>query len=128
MTNRRDAGGTPPPTLCCPPVIGSRLDDAQAAELAAVLKALADPVRLQLVSIIGAAGEICTCDLPALVGRSQPTVSHHLAQLVKAGLVTREQRGKWAWFRLRPETFAALRAALGGDTSPAHTRALTHAG
>src|SRR5690606_42118605 len=101
---------------------------AKAAARAAVLKALADPGRLKPVSIIGAAGENCTCDFPALVCRSQPTVRHHLAQLVKAGLVTREQRGKWAWFRLRPETFAAPRAALGGDTPPADARALTHAG
>ena len=100
---------------CCPPLVARRLDEAAAPELAAVLKALADPVRIQLVSIIASApgGEACTCDLPALVGRSQPTVSHHLAQLVRAGLIDREQRGKWAWFRIRPEGFAAIRAALG---------------
>jgi ArsR family transcriptional regulator len=67
------------------------------------------------VSIIAAAptGEVCACDLPGLLGRSQPTVSHHLTQLVHAGLIDREQRGKWAWFRLRPDRFAAVRAALG---------------
>lgn len=108
-------------SLCCPPVTVSRLDEGEAVELAAVLKALADPVRLRLVSIIGgaAAGEVCACDLPALVGRSQPTVSHHLSQLVRAGLLDREQRGKWAWFRLRPERFAAVRAALGEGVAPA---------
>lgn len=101
--------------LCCSPVTGGVLDEAAAVELAAVLKALADPVRLRLVSLIAAApnGEVCTCDLPALVDRSQPTVSHHLTQLVRAGLLDREQRGKWAWFRVRPEGFAAIRAALG---------------
>ena len=101
--------------LCCDPVTAGRMDEAAAVELAAVLKALADPVRLQLVSIIGAAptGEVCACDLPALLDRSQPTVSHHLTQLVRAGLIDREQRGKWAWFSLRPEGFAAVRAALG---------------
>jgi ArsR family transcriptional regulator, arsenate/arsenite/antimonite-responsive transcriptional repressor len=80
------------------------------AELAEVLKALADPVRLRLVSIIGTAetGEVCACDLPALVDRTQPTVSHHLSLLVKAGVLEREQRGKWAWFRLRRERLAAL--------------------
>jgi ArsR family transcriptional regulator len=79
-----------------------------------LLKALADPVRLRLVSIIATSetGEVCTCDLPALVDRSQPTVSHHLSQLVKAGVLSREQRGKWAWFRVRPEQLDALRAAL----------------
>lgn len=107
--------------LCCPPVTAGRLDEAEAAELAGVLKALADPVRLRLVSIIAAAptGEICACDLPALLDRSQPTVSHHLSQLLHAGLVDREQRGKWAWFRLRPDRLAAVRAALGEGVTPA---------
>lgn len=107
--------GSEVPALCCSPVTAGVIDEATAIELAAVLKALADPVRVRLVSLIGAApsGEICACDLPALVDRSQPTVSHHLSQLVRAGLVDREQRGKWAWFRLRPEGFAAVRAALG---------------
>ena len=100
---------------CCPPVTAAVLDEAAAVELARVLKALADPVRLRLVSIVASAstGEICACDLPALLDRSQPTVSHHLTQLVRAGLIDREQRGKWAWFRLRPDGFAAIRAALG---------------
>jgi ArsR family transcriptional regulator len=104
-----------PSSLCCAPVTAGRLDEQAATELAAVLKALADPVRLRLVSIIGAAptGEICACDLPALLDRSQPTISHHLSQLVRAGLIDREQRGKWAWFRLRADGFAAVRAALG---------------
>ena len=111
----------PVAAACCPPVTARRLDEASAVELAGVLKALADPVRLQLVSIIATApeGEVCTCDLPALVERSQPTVSHHLTQLVRAGLLDREQRGKWAWFRIRPDGFAGIRAALGDElTAP----------
>ncbi|MGH9231310.1 MAG: metalloregulator ArsR/SmtB family transcription factor [Acidimicrobiales bacterium] len=105
----------PVEALCCPPVTAGRLDEAAAAELAGVLKALADPVRLRIVSIIAAAptGEICACELPGLLARSQPTVSHHLSQLLHAGLVDREQRGKWAWFRLRADRLAAVRAALG---------------
>jgi ArsR family transcriptional regulator, arsenate/arsenite/antimonite-responsive transcriptional repressor len=105
----------PVEAICCSPVTAGRLGEAEAVELAAVLKALADPVRLRLVSLIAAApaGEICACELPGLLDRSQPTVSHHLTQLVRAGLIDREQRGKWAWFRLRPERFAAIRAALG---------------
>jgi ArsR family transcriptional regulator, arsenate/arsenite/antimonite-responsive transcriptional repressor len=105
----------PVDALCCAPVTAGRLDETGAAELARVLKALADPVRLRLVSLIADAptGEICACDLPALLDRSQPTVSHHLSQLVRAGLIDREQRGKWAWFRLRAERLAAVRAALG---------------
>jgi ArsR family transcriptional regulator, arsenate/arsenite/antimonite-responsive transcriptional repressor len=110
----------PVEALCCPPVTTHQLDEAAAIELAGVLKALADPVRLRLVSIIASApaGEICACDLPALLERTQPTVSHHLSQLVQAGLIDREQRGKWAWFRIRPEGFAAIRAALGERLTP----------
>jgi ArsR family transcriptional regulator, arsenate/arsenite/antimonite-responsive transcriptional repressor len=110
----------PVEAICCPPVTTSALDEAAAVELAAVLKALADPVRLRLVSIIASAptGEICACELPGLLDRTQPTISHHLTQLHRAGLIDREQRGKWAWFRVRPEGFAAIRAALGEGLAP----------
>jgi len=88
-------------------------DDAE--ELASLLKALADPARIRLVSIVAnsPSGEVCACDLPGALNRSQPTVSHHLGQLVKAGILNREQRGKWAWFTLRPAQLKALSAALG---------------
>ena len=106
-------------TPCCTPVTAGRLDEDAAVELAALFKALADPVRVRLVSIIAGApgGEICACDLPGLLDRSQPTISHHLSVLVRAGLIDREQRGKWAWFRLRREGFAAIRAALGDEVA-----------
>lgn len=99
---------------CCLPRLQTSLDETTATELAEILKAVADPVRLRLVSIVANApsGEVCACDLPGLVDRSQPTVSHHLSLLVKAGILAREQRGKWAWFRLRPERLAALADAL----------------
>jgi len=102
--------------FCCPPVTGAVLDEGQAEELATLLKALADPVRIRLVSLVAAArsGEVCACDLPAQLDRSQPTVSHHLTQLVRAGVLHREQRGRWAWFRLRPERLEAVCIALGG--------------
>lgn len=98
---------------CCPP-LRDPLDEAAAGDLAAVLKALADPARLRLLSIIGAAegGWACACDLHEPLGRSQPTVSHHLSTLVRAGLLEREQRGKWAWFRVCPDRLADLRGAL----------------
>jgi ArsR family transcriptional regulator, arsenate/arsenite/antimonite-responsive transcriptional repressor len=101
--------------LCCPPLLTAPLAEDDAHVLAAVLKALADPARLRLVSIIASApgGEACACDLAAPLGRSQPTVSHHLSQLVAAGILEREQRGKWAWFRVRTERLAALCDALG---------------
>ncbi len=98
---------------CC--VLVAPLADDEADQLAAQLKALADPTRIRLVSMIATApaGELCACDLPAALGKSQPTTSHHLRQLLDAGLIEREQRGKWAWFRLVPERLAALRVALG---------------
>ncbi len=100
--------------FCCQPLMENVLTEDAAAELATLLKALADPVRLRIMSIIAAApnSEICTCDLPDLLDRSQPTVSHHLSQLTKAGLVEREQRGKWAWFRIAPERLEAVANAL----------------
>ena len=106
--------------LCCPPLAATPLDEGRATELAAALKALADPVRLRLLSIIATAptGEICACDLPALLDRSQPTISHHLSQLLKAGVVEREQRGKWAWFRLRPDQLDSLSDFLSIESAP----------
>ena len=103
--------------LCCPPLTGAVLDEEQAADLVLRLKALADPIRIRLVSLLACTdgGELCACDLPEILGRSQPTVSHHLKQLVEAGLIKREQRGKWAWFRLRPEAMADIRVALGAE-------------
>ena len=99
---------------CCAPVLDSVISEAEAEELAAAFKVLADPARLRLLSLIASAGdEACACDLVEPVGRSQPTVSHHLAVLTEAGLLTREKRGKWAWYRVVPERMAVLRDALG---------------
>ncbi|HWG12773.1 MAG TPA: metalloregulator ArsR/SmtB family transcription factor, partial [Streptosporangiaceae bacterium] len=83
---------------CCSPVTGGALDVAAAERLAHVFKALSDPTRVRLLSLIAAAdgGEACLCNLTGPVALSQPTVSHHMKLLVDAGLVTREQRGKWA--------------------------------
>lgn len=99
---------------CCTPIAGAPLDAEQAADLAHVLKALADPARLRLLSVIQAAdgGEACQCDLTDPVGLSQPTVSHHLKVLHDAGLVTREKRGSWAYYRAVPARLAAVAAAL----------------
>ena len=80
------------------------LNEQDVTELAEVLKVLADPARLRLLSIIAAseAGESCVCDLVEPIGRSQATVSHHLSVLVEAGLLTREKRGRWAWYQVVP--------------------------
>ena len=86
--------------VCCEPVLAEPLRSDDAAALAAGFKVLADPTRLLLLSLIAnaASGEMCACDLVAPTGKSQPTVSHHLSVLTRAGLLEREQRGKWAWF------------------------------
>jgi ArsR family transcriptional regulator len=101
---------------CCSPVAGREMPVADAERLAVVLKALADPVRLRLLSLIRTAdeGEACVCDLTDALGLSQPTVSHHLKTLVNAGLLARDKRGVWAWYRLVPETLDAV----GGLLSP----------
>jgi ArsR family transcriptional regulator len=99
---------------CCEPVLTDTLGEDEATELAAAFKVLADPARLRLLSLIANApgGEGCACDLIGPLGRSQPTVSHHLSVLTDAGLVTREKRGRWAWYRVVPERLAVLRDAL----------------
>ena len=101
-------------TACCEPVLSETLREEEATELAAAFKVLADPARLRLLSLIANSpgGEGCACDLTGPLGRSQPTVSHHLSVLTEAGLVTREKRGKWAWYRVVPERLAVLRDAL----------------
>lgn len=100
---------------CCSPIDDAVLGADEAEELAAAFKVLADPVRLRLLSMIANAEEACACDLTQPLRRSQPTVSHHLALLTEAGLVTREKRGRWAYYRAVPERLAVLRTALGGS-------------
>lgn len=101
--------------VCCPPLLSTPLDGAGAAELADAFKALADPVRLRLLSLIAAApdGTACSCDLEAPVQRSQPTVSHHLSVLADAGLITKEKLGRWVSCTVVPERLAQLRDVLG---------------
>jgi len=99
---------------CCSPVTGGVLDAAAAEQLARVFKALGDPTRVRLLSLIAAHTdrEACVCDLTDPVGLSQPTVSHHLKQLVEAGLITREQRGKWAYYRVVQTALDTLSGTL----------------
>jgi len=99
---------------CCASVIESPLSQGEAATLAHLLAALADPVRLQLISIVAARGEVCSCDLEAPLGRSQPTISHHTRLLADAGLIVGERRGRWVWWRVEPSRLAEVRRALGG--------------
>lgn len=99
---------------CCSPLTATVLDEQDAVELAEALKVLADPARLRLLSLVAAAesGEACACDLVEPVGRSQPTVSHHLSVLVDAGFLEREKRGRWAWYRLNRDRVRSLGALL----------------
>jgi ArsR family transcriptional regulator len=110
---RSDPEGTEA-TSCCPPLAGSFLDESEAEDLAGLMKALADPVRLRLLSLVANAptGEVCACDLAGPLGRSQPTVSHHLSVLTRAGLLEREQRGKWAWFTVDSSRLAQVADAV----------------
>lgn len=98
------------PVACCEPLVSEPLTAAAATELARTLKAIADPARLRLLSMIAAhdGGEACVCDLIEPLGLTQPTVSHHLKVLVDAGLLTRDKRGVWAYFTLVPGALDAL--------------------
>ena len=99
---------------CCPTIGEAPLSEADATELARGFAALSDPARLRVLSLLASAdaGEVCACDLVEPVGRSQPTVSHHLKVLTEAGLVVGDKRGRWIWYRAVPERLAQLRAAL----------------
>ena len=101
-------------TECCASVLAAPLDTADATELASGFSALADPVRLRVLSILAASpeGEVCVCDFVEPLAKSQPTVSHHLRVLSEAGLVQGDRRGKWVWYSLNRARLAELRAAI----------------
>ena len=101
------------PALCCGPATAPLPEQAR-DELALRFKALADPTRVAIVNRLAQADEVCVCDLTEAFELSQPTISHHLRILRKAGLVDASRRGTWAYYRLVPETVNALRSALGG--------------
>ncbi len=106
--------------VCCS-ILAAPLDESDAKELARGFAALADPARLRLFSLIAAQpeGEVCACALVEPLGRSQPTVSHHLRVLYEAGLVDREKRGTWVWYWVAPARLEALRFALTSGESVA---------
>jgi ArsR family transcriptional regulator len=101
------------PSICCTPLTTAPLDEPDAERLAKVLAALADPVRLRLVSLVAANGQVCSCDLQEPLGRSQPTISHHTKILVDAGLITGVKDGRWTWWSIVPDRLAEVRKALG---------------
>src|SRR5689334_4419641 len=93
---------------CCAPIFTEPLPKADATDLASAFAALADPVRLRLLSLIASEGEVCSCDLVEPLERSQPTVSHHTKALAEAGLIVGEKRGRWVWWSVVPERVDAL--------------------
>jgi ArsR family transcriptional regulator len=126
VDTRRTAG---PPTLelldvsCSPAVLTGALEAEEAGELARTLKALADPARLRVLSLVAGndGREVCVCDLIEPLGLSQPTVSHHLKVLVEAGFLQREKRGVWAYYSVVPGALDRVAAALPGTRSPSRT-------
>jgi ArsR family transcriptional regulator, arsenate/arsenite/antimonite-responsive transcriptional repressor len=107
---------------CGPSVHEAPLAEIDATELATVLTALADPVRLRLLSIVAAHGEVCSCHLEEPLGKSQPTISHHTRVLAEAGLIEADKRGKWTWWSIVPGRFTSVREALAGIASDGEPR------
>ena len=96
-------------TGCCRPLGAPTLSDEEAQATAAIFRALSDPARIKIVNLLATSGEpVCACEFEPALGLSQPTVSHHLKKLTEAGLLEREQRGKWAYFSLRPDATSQL--------------------
>jgi ArsR family transcriptional regulator len=100
--------------LCCSSLTDAPLGEGEAIELGKMFGALADPVRLRLLSLVASQVEVCSCDLEGPLGRSQPTVSHHTRVLAESGLIVGEKRGRWMWWRADPDRLASVRKALGG--------------
>ena len=108
---------TPVQTVaCCSPLVEEPIGEEQAERIAPLLKAIADPVRLRLLSLVAshAEGEACVCDLNDAFDLSQPTISHHLKVLHDVGLLDRAKRGVWVYYRAKPEALATLAGLLGG--------------
>lgn len=99
---------------CCPPLLAGKLTPEEAVQLAALFRVLSEPARLQMLSLIAAqpGQEVCACELVETLGLSQPTISHHLKVMYEAGLLEKERRGTWIYYRLVQNRFAALRDIL----------------
>ena len=110
----------PSAATCCAPLADAALSPSDAADLASRMKAVADPARLRLLSLLLANEDLqaCTCDLTGPLGLSQPTVTHHLRKLLDAGLVTSERRGVWTYYRVVPEALSALAVVLSPRAAP----------
>ncbi|HEV8064812.1 MAG TPA: metalloregulator ArsR/SmtB family transcription factor [Acidimicrobiales bacterium] len=115
MTTRSARRSGTTTDVCCSPMTEIALAEGEAANVAVVFAALADPGRLRLLSIVAAEGEVCSCHLETPLGKSQPTISHHTKVLAEAGLIVGEKRGRWMWWRIVPDRMAMLRQILGGS-------------
>jgi ArsR family transcriptional regulator, arsenate/arsenite/antimonite-responsive transcriptional repressor len=115
MSNSVMALSPSDPAACCPPLSSEPLSRAQAERVAPLLKALGDPVRLRLMSLVAShpGGEACVCDLTSAFDLSQPTISHHLKVLHESGLLDRDKRGVWVYYRARTGALASLGALIG---------------
>jgi ArsR family transcriptional regulator len=105
--------------VCCVPLVSEPVSAAEAEEMSVLFKAIADPVRLRLMSLIGCheGGEACVCDLAGAFDLTGPTISHHLKVLREAGLISSQRRGTWVYYRIRPEVLARLSVLLGPASS-----------
>lgn len=128
MSNQQQTVTSPPESrlridlataACCAPLATQPLSESDAAELAPIFKAIADPVRLRLLSLVASHGdgEACVCDLTAAFDLTPPTISHHLKVLREAGLLSSDRRGTWVYYRLNPAVLNRLSAILGRDGS-----------
>jgi len=119
MTDTTDLDTDLAAAACCGTGV-TGMSEADAKSLAHDLAAVSDPVRLQVLSILAAAesGEVCACDFVAPIGKSQPTISHHLKVLAEAGLVATDRRGRWIWYRLAPGRVEGLVSALTDAATP----------
>lgn len=116
MTRSQPVASATEAVACCTPLMKAPLEAETAERIAPLLKALADPVRLRLLSLVAshAEGEACVCDLGDAFELSQPTISHHLKVLHEAGLLDRTKRGVWVYYRVRTEALAGLSQLIGG--------------
>jgi ArsR family transcriptional regulator len=117
MPKTRQSNGTKPDVaarddLCCSSVTEAPLSEDEATELAHVFGALADPVRLRLLSLVASQDEVCSCDLEGPLDRSQPTISHHTRVLAEVGLIIGEKRGRWMWWRIDSDRLATVSKVL----------------
>jgi ArsR family transcriptional regulator, arsenate/arsenite/antimonite-responsive transcriptional repressor len=108
------------PITCCAPVAAPTLSDEEADATAALFRALGDPARLKILNVLARTGEpVCVCDFTAPLGLAQPTVSHHLRRLTEAGLLEREQRGRWAYYGLASDALRGVAALVDLEEVPA---------